>query len=67
MRAIAYSIDLLIPGFYLWLGKFSLRIGGAQPDNTPYKYPGKIHSAAGVALVLPGNFILTSYKGSLDG
>ncbi|WP_256871722.1 hypothetical protein [Nostoc sp. TCL26-01] len=34
MRAIAYSMDLLLPGLYLWLpGGFSLRLGGDLPDQ----------------------------------
>ncbi|MEH1963413.1 MAG: hypothetical protein V7L05_26915 [Nostoc sp.] len=43
MRAIAYSMDLLLPGLYIWLLGFSFRIGGSVPDDIPYKYPGKIH------------------------
>ncbi|BBD63441.1 hypothetical protein NIES2109_62910 (plasmid) [Nostoc sp. HK-01] len=67
MRAIAYSMDLLIPGLYLWLpGGFNLRLGGDVPDDEPYRYPGFIHSNAGFALVLPGYKILTTYQGSYD-
>jgi len=66
MRAIAYSMDLLIPGLYIWLLGFSFRIGGSVPDDIPYKYPGKIHSSTGIALVLPGYRIFTSYQGSYD-
>jgi hypothetical protein len=67
MRAIAYNMDLLIPGLYMWLpGGFSLRIGGSLPDDEPYRYPGMIHSAAGFALVFPGYKILTTYQGSYD-
>jgi hypothetical protein len=66
MRAIAYSIDILAPGFYLWLWGFVLRIGGCEPDDTPYRYSGKIHSRAGVAIVLPGYHIWTTYTGSYD-
>jgi hypothetical protein len=32
-RVIAYSMDLLIPGLYIWLGIFTLRIGGEVPDD----------------------------------
>lgn len=53
MREIAYSMDLLIPGLYLWLPGLHIRIGGAVPDDQPYRYPGQIHSHAGIALVLP--------------
>jgi hypothetical protein len=66
MRAIAYSMDTLIPGFYVWLGSFALRIGGSEPDDHPYRYPGVVHDSIGVALVLPGYRILTTYKGSYD-
>ncbi|MBW4520914.1 MAG: hypothetical protein KME16_14570 [Scytolyngbya sp. HA4215-MV1] len=63
LRAIAYSMDALIPGLYLWLGAFKLRIGGSLPEAT---YPGTIHSSAGIALVLPGYRIYTTYHGSYD-
>ncbi|MEH2054956.1 MAG: hypothetical protein V7K97_01995 [Nostoc sp.] len=66
MRAIAYSMDLLLPGLYIWLLGFSFRIGGSIPDDIPYKYPGKIHSNTGIALVLPGYRIITTYQGSYD-
>lgn len=66
LRAIAYSMDLLLPGFYFWCPYFSIRIGGATPDDNPYRYPGKIHSSTGVALVLPGYKIFTTYQGSYD-
>jgi hypothetical protein len=60
MREIAYSMDLLIPGLYLWLPGINIT-GGAVPDDQPYRYPGKIHSRIGIALVLPGYKILTTY------
>ncbi len=63
LRAIAYSMDALIPGFYLWLGAFKLRIGGSLPEAT---YPGTIHSFAGISLVLTGYRIYTTYHGSYD-
>lgn len=66
LRAIVYSMDLLIPGFYFWCPCLTIRIGGAVPDDNPYKYPGIIHSPIGVALVLPGYKILTSYQDSYD-
>ena len=66
MREIAYSMDLLIPGLYLWLPGIYIRIGGAVPDDQPYRYPGKIHSKIGIALVLPGYKIFTSYQGTYD-
>lgn len=57
----AYSMDALIPGFYLWLGAFKLRIGGSLLEAT---YPGTLHSFAGISLVLPGYRIYTTYHGS---
>jgi hypothetical protein len=66
MREIAYSMDLLIPGFYLWLPGIDIRFGGAVPDDQPYRYPGKIHCNLGVALVLPGYKIFSTYNGSYD-
>ncbi|MUH00484.1 hypothetical protein F7734_52745 [Scytonema sp. UIC 10036] len=66
MRAISYSMDLLIPGSYIWFPGFSIRIGGSIPDDLPYKYPRKIHSPIGIALVLPGYKIFTAYQGTYD-
>lgn len=63
LRAIAYSMDALVPGLYIWLGAFKFRLGGSQPEPT---YPGTIHSFAGIALVLPGYHIYTPYHGSYD-
>jgi hypothetical protein len=65
-RSIAYSMDLLIPGLYIWLGDFTIRLFGAKPDDTPYKYPGILNSNYGIAVVLPGYHIFTTYKGSYD-
>lgn len=66
LRAITYSMDLLIPGLYFWSPYFNIRIGGSVPDDDPYKYPGIIHSSMGIALVLPGYKIFTTYQGSYD-
>jgi hypothetical protein len=66
MREIAYSMDLLIPGLYLWLPGINIRLGGAVPDDQPYRYPGKIHSHVGIALVLPDYKIFTTYQGTYD-
>ncbi len=63
LRAIAYSMDALIPGLYIWLGAFKLRIGGSLPEEN---YPGTLHSFAGISLVLPGYRIYTTYHGSYD-
>jgi hypothetical protein len=66
LRLIAYSMDLLITGFYFWCPYFVLQIGGGIPDDNPYKYPGIIKSSIGAAIVLPGSKILTTYRGSYD-
>jgi hypothetical protein len=65
-RAIAYSMDLLIPGLYIWIGSFSIRLLGIEPDDNPYKYPGTLNSRFGIALILPGYRIFTTYKNSYD-
>lgn len=62
-KAIAYSMDALLPGLYIWLGAFAIRIGGSQPEDS---YPGTIHSPVGVALVLPGYQIWSTYQGNYD-
>lgn len=62
-KAIAYSTDALIPGFYLWLGNWSFRIGGSEAEDS---YPGVIHSSIGIAIVFPGYRIWTTYQGSYD-
>ncbi len=61
--AIAYSMDALIPGFYAWFGSLRIRIAGSEAEET---YPGTIHSFAGVALVLPGYRIFSTYQGDYD-
>ena len=66
LRAIAFSMDILAPGLYIWLGTFTLRLGGCVPDDQPYRYPGTIHSLWGVSLVLPGYRIFTTYNGTHD-
>ena len=63
LRAIAYSMDALIPGFYAWFGPLKIRIGGSEAEET---YPGTIHSFAGTALVLSGYRIYSTYQGSYD-
>ena len=63
MRAIAYSLDTLIPGLYIWLGAIKIRIGGCLPEDN---YPGTIHSPIGIALVFPGYRIYSTYQGSYD-
>ena len=66
LRWISYSMDLLIPGFYLWCPYFLIQIGGGIPDDNPYKYPGMINSKIGVAIVLTNYKIFTTYSGSYD-
>ncbi|MCL1463337.1 hypothetical protein [Argonema galeatum] len=63
MRAIAYSLDTLIPGIYIWLGGIKIRIGGSLPEDS---YPGIIHSPIGIALVFTGYRIYSTYQGSYD-
>lgn len=63
MRTIAYSLDALIPGFYFWLGAITLRFGGSEPEE---HYSGVIHSSVGIALVLPGYRIFSTYQDSYD-
>ncbi|MGG6237611.1 hypothetical protein ACQ4N7_03145 [Nodosilinea sp. AN01ver1] len=63
LKAIAYSLDCLIPGFYCWLGPMRVRLGGSLPEAG---YPGTIHSKAGVAIVLPGYRIYSTYQGEHD-
>ncbi len=66
IRAIAYSMDTLVPGLYVWFEPFTIRLGGCTPDDQPYPYPGTLHSRYGLALVLPGHHIFTTYKGTYD-
>ena len=66
LRAVAYSMDMLFPGLYVWLGNHALRVGGQTPDDQPYRYPGQINSLWGIALVLPGYRIFTTYNQSYD-
>lgn len=63
LKAIAYSMDVLIPGLYIWFGSFCFRLGGSEAEES---YPGIIHSFAGLGLVLPGYQIFTTYQGSYD-
>jgi hypothetical protein len=63
LSAIAYSMDALVPGLYFWRGFIKLRIGGSPAEPT---YPGTLHRRIGVALVLPGYRIYSTYRGSYD-
>ncbi|NHC36904.1 hypothetical protein [Scytonema millei] len=62
-KAIAWSTDALIPGIYVWLGNWLFRLGGTEAQES---YPGTIHSKFGLAVVLPGYHIWTTYQGSYD-
>jgi hypothetical protein len=59
MKHLAYSMDALIPGLYIWLGFVFIRIGGCKAEKN---YPSTIKSLTGVCLVLPGYKIYTTYK-----
>jgi len=63
LRAIAYSLDVLVPCVYFWFGSLKLRVGGSLPEEN---YTGTIHSPIGIALVLPGYRIHSTYQGSYD-
>jgi hypothetical protein len=63
LRAIAYSMDTLVPGLYFWSPLGNGRIGGSLAEAT---YPGRVHSRFGLALVLPGYRIFTTYRDSYD-
>lgn len=63
LKAIAYSMDALIPGLYIWLGPLKIRLGGSLAEKD---YPGVLHSSVGIALVLPNYRIYSTYKGSYD-
>jgi hypothetical protein len=63
MRAIAYSMDTLIPGLYFWTPFGNLKIGGSAAEAS---YPGMVHSRFGLALVLPEYRIFTTYRDSYD-
>ncbi|MBF2097481.1 MAG: hypothetical protein IGQ88_03760 [Gloeomargaritaceae cyanobacterium C42_A2020_066] len=63
IRDVAYSLDALVPGFYLWVGTWAIRIGGCPAEPG---YPGTIHAPAGLGIVLPGYRVWTTYQGSYD-
>ena len=63
MKAIAYSLDALIPGLYVWCGPIKIRLWGSLPEDN---YSGVVHSNAGAALVLPGYQIYSTYRKSHD-
>lgn len=63
LKAIAYSMDALVPGLYIWLGPLKIRIGGSKAEEN---YSGTLHSFAGMALVLPDYRIYSTYQGEYD-
>lgn len=62
-RDLAYGMDCLVPGFYLWFGRLSICLGGCEAEED---YPGTVHGGAGMALVLPHYRIWTTYRGDYD-
>jgi hypothetical protein len=63
MREIAYSMDTLIPGIYVWSPDWNWRMGGSVAEAT---YPGRVHSRFGIAMVLPKYRLFTTYRGNYD-
>lgn len=63
LNNIAYSMDALVPGFYLWVGPLVIQLGGCQAEPS---YPGTVHSRCGIGIVFPGYHLWTSYTGSFD-
>jgi hypothetical protein len=45
------------------MGSIHIRWGGSSPEET---YPGTLHSPFGIALVLPGYRIYSTYQGSYN-
>jgi hypothetical protein len=58
-----YSMDALVPGFYIWVGRWTFCLGGSEAEEN---YSGMIHRPIGVAIVLPGYRIFSTYHGSYD-
>ena len=58
-----YSMDALVPGFYIWAGRWTFCLGGSEAEEN---YSGMIHRPIGVAIVLPGYRIFSTYHGSYD-
>ncbi|MGD1939274.1 MAG: hypothetical protein ACFCA4_17235 [Cyanophyceae cyanobacterium] len=56
-------MDCLVPGFYVWLGWFSVCFRSCEAEDN---YPGTIYEAVGVALVIQNHRIWTTYKGGYD-
>lgn len=65
-REIAYSMDLLVPGFYFWAGGFKIALGGMKPEDEPYRYPGTLNSSFGCSVIFPGYHMLSTYRGDYD-
>jgi hypothetical protein len=58
--AMTYSMDALVPGFYVWVGRLTVRWGGSEAEEN---YSGMIHQPIGMAIVLPGYRIFSTYQG----
>lgn len=56
-------MDALIPGFSALFCSLRIRLGGSEAEDT---YPGTIHSFAGMAIVLPGYRIFSTYQALLQ-
>ncbi|WP_228060387.1 MULTISPECIES: hypothetical protein [unclassified Coleofasciculus] len=63
LKASAYSMDALIPGFYSWFSPLHLYGGGSEAEETD---PGMLPSFGGTALVLPTYRIFHTYQGDFD-
>lgn len=54
---LAYCIDALIPGVYIWIEKFSIRLWGCISDDS---YSFYLKTFCGIAIVLPGFHIIST-------
>jgi hypothetical protein len=52
LRNLTYSLDTLVPGFYLWWGQLTWQVGGTEADDDPY-YPFVVPTFLGFGIVLP--------------
>lgn len=63
-RTITYNIDLLVPGIYLWLGKYYFKLGGIEVDSD---YPDfSIKTVIGFAVILPNLMSFITPTGVLE-
>jgi len=63
MKDIVWSIDASLVGLYIWMPFFCLRIGGSEAEDS---YSGAIAARYGMAIVLPGYKVFSTYRGSFD-